>query len=121
MTARKAGRWRGAQQYILLYESLPTSSFPFVLGRMVCDFSELLLSRYRDDGCLLSSSAEESAVLRRLSTGEETDEVFRLLLPAGAYLSIDRCLFLSLRLLGLLLRLGLRRGRLCSRLLLRLR
>lgn len=33
--------------------------------------------------------------------GEDTEEVFRLLLPAGAYLCIERCLFLSLRLSGL--------------------
>ena len=43
----------------------------------------------------VSSSAEESAVLRRLSTGEDTDEELRLLLPAGAYLCKERRRFRS--------------------------
>jgi hypothetical protein len=50
-----------------------------------------------------SLSEEESALLRRFSTGEETEEVFRRLRPAGAYLCNDRRLFLSLVGLGLLL------------------
>jgi hypothetical protein len=49
------------------------------------------------------SEEEESALLRRFSTGEETEEVFRRLRPAGAYLCNDRRLFLSLVRLGLLL------------------
>lgn len=44
---------------------------------------------------LFASSSEESAVLCRFSTGEETEEVLRRLLAAGAYLSMDRRLFLS--------------------------
>lgn len=50
---------------------------------------------------MFPSPPEESAVLRRFSMGVDTEEVFRLLLPAGAYLCIERCLFLSLRLSGL--------------------
>ena len=74
--------------------------------------------------CLRGSSSEESAVFRRFSLGEdeETEDVFRLLRAAGAYLGSDRLLFWSLagpRLLLLLrllleLKLGLRRLRLVS-------
>lgn len=46
-------------------------------------------------GGLFASSSEESAVLRRFSTGEETEEVLRRLLAAGAYLCMERRLFLS--------------------------
>ena len=101
-----------------VYELLPTSS---VLTNLAgaAGVSLTLLTGSR--GCLLSSSVEGSAVLRRFSTGEDTDDVFRLLLPAGAYLSIERCLFLSLRRSGLRLLLGLARGRLLPRSLLRLR
>lgn len=68
----------------------------------------------------VSSFAEESAVLRRLSTGEDTDELLRPLLPAGAYLCKERRLFRSLCLggVGLLLN-GAGAGE--SRFLLRLR
>jgi hypothetical protein len=52
-----------------------------------------------------SSSAEALAVFRRLSSGEVTEEVLRLLLAAGAHLSNDRRLFRSLLALRLLLRL----------------
>ncbi len=75
---------------VVHYESLPTSS----LAPAVADTAAgkgLIDLRF----CLLSSSAEESAILRRLAAGEEIEEVFRLLLAAGAYRSIDRCLFLS--------------------------
>ncbi len=78
-----------------LYEALPTS---WVLFARLGVFSGLVLLAC--GGFLLSSSAEESAVLRRLSTGEDTEDVLRLLLPAGAYLCIERCLFLSLCLSG---------------------
>ncbi len=69
----------------------------------------LLTSRAGDR--LASSSSESSALLSLLSLGEETEEVFRLLL-AGAYLSMERRRFLSPP-LRLLLRLldGLRRRR----------
>ena len=46
-------------------------------------------------GGLFVSSSEESAVLCRFSTGEETEEVLRRLLAAGAYLWIERRLFRS--------------------------
>ena len=60
---------------------------------------------------VVASISEESALLRRVSTGEETEEVFRRLRAAGAHLSKDRRLFLSLLGLGdllLSLFLGLR-------------
>ena len=102
-----------------LYESLPTSwvlsataddsifSGPAVFG----SGGGFLLSGF--GVFLLSSSAEESAViLRRFSTGEDTEDVLRLLLAAGAYRCIERCLFLSLCLLcsGLLLAVSRRAG-----------
>lgn len=65
------------------YKSLPTSSvgarFELAFG-----FSVFL--------SLLPSSAEESAILRRFSTGEETEEVLRLRRAPGTYLAIDRFL-----------------------------
>ena len=54
---------------------------------------------------LVSSSAEESAILRRFSAGEETEEVLRLRLPPGTYLSSER--FLGRLGLGLLRRTAL--------------
>lgn len=44
-------------------------------------------------------------MLRRLSVIGEMDEVFRLRFPTGSYLSMDRCLFLTRRGLGLRARL----------------
>src|SRR6266536_51300 len=60
------------------------------------------------DCFVVASISEESALLRRFSMGEETEDVFRRLRPAGAYLSNDRRLFLSplgpgLRLISLFL------------------
>lgn len=55
---------------------------------------------------MIPSSPEESAILRRFSLGEDIEELLRLLLPAGAYLCIERCRFLSLRLSGVRLLLG---------------
>ncbi len=100
----------------IFYESLPTS---WVLCATVGVFFGLTL--LGSGGFLLSSSAEESAILRRLSTGEDTEDVFRLLLPAGAYLCIERCLFLSLCLSGSGLALPVVRTGLGPRSLLRLR
>ena len=105
------------------YESLPTSSLWSAEGCVAFGLALLAGAGAR----VFLSSPEESAVLRRFSTGEDTEEVLRLLLPAGSYLGIERCLFLSLRLsgLGLLLkarRIGLLpRSRLELRLRLRLR
>lgn len=91
-------RGRGKEMLVVVhYESLPTSSLaPAVAAETSAGKVDEALF---DLGllCLLSSSAEESAILRRLSAGEETEEeVLRLLLAAGAYRSIERCLFLSL-------------------------
>lgn len=79
------------------YESLPTSSLWSAEG---CAAFGLAILVGAGAGVFLSSP-EESAGLRRFSAGEDTEEVLRLLLPAGAYLGIERCLFLSLRLSGL--------------------
>lgn len=84
----------------MIQESLPTSSFLLSLAGVL--FKPLPMDL---EGCLLVSSAEESAVLSRFSIGEETEEVLRRLLAAGAYRCIDRCLFLSRCLRGLVLRL----------------
>ena len=74
------------------YESLPTSSVAGLPSRIVTSFGLMLL--FEVDLCgLRLSGVDESAFLRLLSSGEETEEVLRLRLPAGAYLSIDRRLF----------------------------
>jgi hypothetical protein len=83
----------------------------------------LLLLTSRVGVRLLSSTSELSALLFLVSLGEETEDVLRLLL-AGAYLCIERRLFLSRLMLRLLLLDGLRRRlrggvKLRSRLLLR--
>ena len=104
-----------------LYESLPTSS--------LLRATDAAASGCSERASLPFSSPEESAILRRLSTGEDAEDVFLRLRPAGAYLSMERCLLLSLcrtglllrRRGGLLLRLGSLRGRLRWRSLLRLR
>ena len=75
--------------WYLHYKWLPTSS----LAPAVADTSA---GKGLTDLCLLSSSVGDSAVLRRFPAGDETEEVLRLLLAAGAYLCIERCLFLSL-------------------------
>ena len=82
-------------------QSLPTSSFAPEVADVSFGFG-LVGMRL----CLFSSSAEESAILRRLSAGEDTEEVLRRLLPAGAYRSIERCLFLSRCLGGVELLVG---------------
>ena len=63
------------------YELLPTSSS---LAPVVKDASAGFGLVDLGWLCLFSSSAEESAILRRLSVGEDTEEVLRRLLPAGA-------------------------------------
>ena len=95
--------------------SLPTSSFAPEVADVSAGFGLVDLPL-----CLFSSSAEESAIFRRLSTGEDTEDVLRLLLAAGAYRSIERCLFLSLCLGGVRLLVG-GKGAGESRSLLRLR
>jgi hypothetical protein len=61
------------------------------------------------DGCPKRSlSPNASAIFRRLSSGEVTDEVLRLLLAAGAHLSKDLRRFRSPRKPRLLVRLRLR-------------
>lgn len=77
------------------YELLPTSSLASVVEDASAGFGLVDLG-----WCLFSSSAEESAILRRLSAGEDTEDELRLLLPAGAYRCIERCLFLFLSLGG---------------------
>lgn len=77
--------------------SLPTSWL--LAGEFGASFGLALL--VGSGACLFTSSPEESAILRRLSVGEDTDEVLRLLLAAGAYLCMERCLFLSFLLSGL--------------------
>ena len=94
------------------YESLPTSS---LAPDASAGFGLVDLG-----WCLFSSSAEESAILRRLSVGEDTEEELRRLLPAGAYRSIERCLFLFLSFGGVRLLVG-GKGTGESRSLLRLR
>lgn len=84
----------------MIQESLPTSSSLLSLAGVLLKLLPMGLG-----GCLLVSSAEESAVLCRFPTGEETEELLRRLLAAGAYRCIDRCLFLSRCLPGLGLRL----------------
>ncbi len=82
---------------LVLHESLPTSSAG------AAGFSGLELT---GSGFIsLASSSAESAVLRRFSTGEETEEVLRLRLPPGTYRSIER--FLGRLGLGLLRRTAL--------------
>ena len=98
------------------YELLPTSSLaPVAEEDASAGFGLVDLG-----WCLFSSSAEESAILRRLSAGEDTEELLRLLLPAGAYRSIERCLFRFLCLGGVGLLVG-GKGTGESRSLLRLR
>lgn len=92
---RKVLLWR-------FYESLPTSSF--LPARAFSALGLAVLSRL--GASVIPSSPEESAILRRFSVGEDTEELLRLLLPAGAYLCIERCRFLSLLLSGVRLLLG---------------
>lgn len=82
-----------------IYEALPTS-----LGsaRLLASISRL--------GDLLSLSSSVSAFASLVSTGDETEEVFRLLLFAGSYRCIERRRLRSLPPL-LELRDGLRRRR----------
>ena len=90
----------------MTYESLPTSACLSASAGRVFDLMPF---------GSVSSSAEESAVLRRLSTGEDTDELLRLLLPAGAYLCKERRLLRSLCLGGVgLLLTGAGAGLSCS-------
>ena len=109
--------WRVEEMLVVHYKSLPTSSLARPGAETLANGGLVDLRL-----CLLSSSAEESAILRRLSAGGETEEVLRLLLAAGAYLSMERCLFLSLCRtgVGLLLR-GAVTGESRSMLTLRLR
>ena len=66
------------------YRSLPTSCF---LSEAAEPFREGL------NDLEAPSSAYKSAVLRRLSSCEELEEVFRRLRPGGAYRSRERRLF----------------------------
>ncbi len=94
-------RWDICGVFKRTYELLPTSSLAPAAKDASAGFGLVDLG-----WCLFSSSAEESAILRRLSAGEDTEEVLRLLLPAGAYRSIERCLFLFLCLGGVGLLVG---------------
>lgn len=64
------------------------------------------LAVFRPEGCLVPSSPEESALFRRLSGGDDTEEVLRLRLPGGSYRCAERRLFTSLFRAGLGLLLG---------------
>lgn len=68
--------------------------------------SSFELRRPAGEGDRFAVSSSESAILCRFSVGTETEEVLRRLRAAGAYLSMDRRLFLSP--LGVRLRLRLR-------------
>ena len=61
--------------------SLPTSSsLPSAAGARAVAFVDAFLGL----GSVVSDSRGESAILRLLSSGEDTEEVFRLLRAAGA-------------------------------------
>ncbi|GAD99472.1 hypothetical protein PVAR5_8187 [Paecilomyces variotii No. 5] len=81
---------------------LPTSSGLEVFSG---PFSSFELRRSAGEGDRFAISSSESAILCRFSVGTDTEEVLRRLRAAGAYLSMDRRLFLSVSLLGVRLRL----------------
>ena len=71
--------------------SMP-SSFSSLHARL---FSSRLPSRTRTGDAMSPFSSDESAALCPFSAIGETDEEFRLRLPIGSYLVIDRRLFVA--------------------------